>query len=337
MRIPTTRFLWITGRPLILNSRRILLGFADPLVGGEHHGIGDHSMGRALDDAHLLDLPLHVEVAVDDPDPPSFASAMASLDSVTVSMAADAIGMLIATRREMRVLTSVSLGRMLDRWGTRRTSSKVRPRRNSESMGYRLAAKGGRGWNCERLECRGLAWKSHPPAVREHHPQLERECAEEGQRRGERAGHPQREDPGVRLLERPRSGRLPERCRWSCDRGAKRSTTPPSGARRGRCAPAPRPASRTAAPSDRRRCGGTAPCGARRAQATKRPPAEDREGPSRTGKLASARRKAAATTRRSPSLFANNSGPPARARAPRPSRRAQSWVSRRGARGGARG
>src|SRR5712691_8070412 len=61
------------------------------------------------------------------PMPPSRAIAMASRASVTVSMAALTIGMLIVMRRVNRVRVSVSAGMTEDLAGTNATSSKVSP------------------------------------------------------------------------------------------------------------------------------------------------------------------------------------------------------------------
>src|SRR5881409_835564 len=61
------------------------------------------------------------------PTPPSRAIAMASRASVTVSMAALTIGMLIVMRRVNRVRVSVSAGKTEDLAGTNATSSKVSP------------------------------------------------------------------------------------------------------------------------------------------------------------------------------------------------------------------
>src|SRR5256886_15203544 len=61
------------------------------------------------------------------PMPPSRAIAMASLASVTVSMAALMTGMLIVMRRDNCVRVSVSAGTTEDLAGTNATSSKVSP------------------------------------------------------------------------------------------------------------------------------------------------------------------------------------------------------------------
>src|SRR2546427_92665 len=61
------------------------------------------------------------------PTPPSRAIAMASRASVTVSMAALTMGMLIVMRRVNRVRVSVSAGKTEDLAGTNATSSKVSP------------------------------------------------------------------------------------------------------------------------------------------------------------------------------------------------------------------
>src|SRR5438105_733221 len=61
------------------------------------------------------------------PIPPSRAIAMASRASVTVSMAALTMGMLIVMRRVNRVRVSVSAGKTEDFAGTNATSSKVSP------------------------------------------------------------------------------------------------------------------------------------------------------------------------------------------------------------------
>ena len=65
------------------------------------------------------------------PRPPSCAMAMAVRASVTVSIAALSTGMFSRTRRVIGALTSVSRGRISEAAGTSRTSSKVRPSRNS--------------------------------------------------------------------------------------------------------------------------------------------------------------------------------------------------------------
>ena len=61
------------------------------------------------------------------PIPPSCAIAIAILLSVTVSMAAEIIGILIEMFFENFVLIDTSLGRILEKFGTSRTSSYVRP------------------------------------------------------------------------------------------------------------------------------------------------------------------------------------------------------------------
>src|SRR2546422_1141930 len=58
--------------------------------------------------------------------PPSCAMAIASGDSVTVSIAAETSGMLSWMLRVSRVLRLTLRGRTLEWAGTRRTSSKVR-------------------------------------------------------------------------------------------------------------------------------------------------------------------------------------------------------------------
>src|SRR5690348_350015 len=67
------------------------------------------------------------------PIPPSRAIAIASRDSVTVSMAALTSGILIRILRETKVPVSTSLGTICDLAGTRTTSSYVRPSRGSLS------------------------------------------------------------------------------------------------------------------------------------------------------------------------------------------------------------
>src|SRR5258706_7558842 len=59
------------------------------------------------------------------PMPPSWASAMARRDSVTVSMAADSSGIFSWMVRVSRVVRLTSRGRTVEWAGTRRTSSKV--------------------------------------------------------------------------------------------------------------------------------------------------------------------------------------------------------------------
>ncbi len=68
------------------------------------------------------------------PIPPSWARAMASRDSVTVSMAAERMGMLRSIPRQTRVRRSTWFGWTSERPGTSETSSKVRARRGSESI-----------------------------------------------------------------------------------------------------------------------------------------------------------------------------------------------------------
>src|SRR5437588_5180160 len=58
--------------------------------------------------------------------PPCCAIAIARCDSVTVSIAADEIGILRGMLRVKRVVVSASVGRTPLRAGTRETSSKVR-------------------------------------------------------------------------------------------------------------------------------------------------------------------------------------------------------------------
>ena len=61
------------------------------------------------------------------PIPPCLAMAMASRDSVTVSMAAEASGMFTFSLRAKFVVVSTSVGSTHDRPGKSSTSSKVRP------------------------------------------------------------------------------------------------------------------------------------------------------------------------------------------------------------------
>ncbi len=68
------------------------------------------------------------------PMPPSWARAMARRDSVTVSIAAERMGMLRSMPRQTRVRRSTLLGCTSDRPGTIETSSKVRARRGSVSL-----------------------------------------------------------------------------------------------------------------------------------------------------------------------------------------------------------
>src|SRR5215208_8138216 len=60
------------------------------------------------------------------PSPPSCAMAMASRDSVTVSMAAEMIGIESSIVRVRRVAVAASAGSTEDAPGLKRTSSKVR-------------------------------------------------------------------------------------------------------------------------------------------------------------------------------------------------------------------
>ena len=66
--------------------------------------------------------------------PPSRASAIAVRASVTVSMAAETSGISSAIVRVNRVAVATSFGSTEDSAGTRRTSSKVRPRRPNFSV-----------------------------------------------------------------------------------------------------------------------------------------------------------------------------------------------------------
>ena len=59
--------------------------------------------------------------------PPSRASAIARRASVTVSIAAETIGMLSSIERVSRVRVETSFGSTCDSAGTSSTSSKVRP------------------------------------------------------------------------------------------------------------------------------------------------------------------------------------------------------------------
>jgi hypothetical protein len=61
------------------------------------------------------------------PRPPARASAIAMRDSVTVSMAADTMGMASSIDGVRRVRVSTSVGSTADSAGTSSTSSKVRP------------------------------------------------------------------------------------------------------------------------------------------------------------------------------------------------------------------
>ena len=65
------------------------------------------------------------------PSPPSLARAMARPSSVTVSIADEMIGMFSGMSAESRVEMSTSAGSTPLRCGTRRTSSKLRPRGRS--------------------------------------------------------------------------------------------------------------------------------------------------------------------------------------------------------------
>src|SRR6478736_3295231 len=68
--------------------------------------------------------------------PPSWAIAIASRASVTVSMAADTRGRFRVMLRERRVAREVSLGRTWENAGTNKTSSKVSalPRRRMSEL-----------------------------------------------------------------------------------------------------------------------------------------------------------------------------------------------------------
>src|SRR6185369_7878105 len=86
------------------------------------------------------------------PIPPSWARAMARRDSVTVSMAAERMGMFISMPRQTWVRSSTWLGWTSDRPGTSEMSSNVRARRGSKSVigsfkCYEIKSdeKGGRG------------------------------------------------------------------------------------------------------------------------------------------------------------------------------------------------
>src|SRR5574337_1216925 len=68
------------------------------------------------------------------PIPPSRAIAIASRESVTVSMAALTSGILIRILRDTKVPVSTSLGTIWDLAGTRTTSSYVSPSRGSLSI-----------------------------------------------------------------------------------------------------------------------------------------------------------------------------------------------------------
>ncbi len=59
------------------------------------------------------------------PMPPSLAMAIASEDSVTVSIAELSSGILSVMRREILVSRDTDEGRIFDCWGTNSTSSKV--------------------------------------------------------------------------------------------------------------------------------------------------------------------------------------------------------------------
>ncbi len=61
------------------------------------------------------------------PRPPCRAKAIANLDSVTVSIAAETIGILSKMFCVNFVARFTSLGSTFDAWGTNKTSSNVRP------------------------------------------------------------------------------------------------------------------------------------------------------------------------------------------------------------------
>src|SRR2546428_1502645 len=73
------------------------------------------------------------------PSPPSFPSAIAVRESVTVSMAAETIGMARRSSLVSRVAVETGVGRMSLRAGMRRTSSKVKPSFENFSSGLTAA------------------------------------------------------------------------------------------------------------------------------------------------------------------------------------------------------
>jgi hypothetical protein len=69
---------------------------------------------------------------------PPLAKAIAILDSVTVSIAAEIMGMFNFIFLVSQVETSTSWGKTSEYWGTKRTSSKVKPSKISMSPIYLL-------------------------------------------------------------------------------------------------------------------------------------------------------------------------------------------------------
>src|SRR2546428_9501300 len=73
------------------------------------------------------------------PSPPSFPSAIAVRESVTVSIAAETIGIARVSSLVRRVAVETWVGRMSLRAGMRRTSSKVKPSFENFSSGLTAA------------------------------------------------------------------------------------------------------------------------------------------------------------------------------------------------------
>jgi hypothetical protein len=89
------------------------LGIGERRVRPDDERVHHHARFELLDLADLLGLLGGREVAMDDADAAGLAMAMASRASVTVSIAADRIGMLRSMSRVMRVPTLVSPGHAL--------------------------------------------------------------------------------------------------------------------------------------------------------------------------------------------------------------------------------
>ncbi len=102
-------------------------GVAHGVVLGDGDRIVDHAVLGALHAAHLRGLLGDRHVFVDDADAPSRASAMASGASVTVSIAAETMGILSLILREKRVSRETSRGNTSEKAGTSSTSSNVSP------------------------------------------------------------------------------------------------------------------------------------------------------------------------------------------------------------------
>src|SRR6266545_4821181 len=263
VRMPTSRPRWTTGMPLIPCSRMRptarWMGAFGSIVTGSATTADSNFLTFTTSDACSST----VRFLWTNPSPPAAAMAIAMRASVTVSIAADTIGMLIWMLRVSRVDVSTDFGSTSDSAGRSRTSSNVSASRRSSRLSMRTYMRpragpsrracppdrrsgmmGAGGGTARQAERPAHARRAAAEAVVRHRRRVHREVCLQHLPRRRVHPHPRpqggRDDPRIRAAARGRRGGREGAGRRSMGAAGEPERPPAHRARHGRAVHDPR-------------------------------------------------------------------------------------------------